>query len=1125
MKRIYILLLLALMVLAPVGASAQSPQNRVPKTIVADVLAQMPAKNKTVYDKMMADLAGSGAEGINILTGMMSPTGDNTAVSYAIGGLCYWATAPEREAERAKVNTALIKALEATGDRELKAFYIRMLAITGDQAVIPVVVPYMTDAKFIPSLSTDAVQTVVEIGGAKAAAAIMAALETIPDKKTAAAAAGQLSLVQAEPILIGWLAGADAPLRKSIYYALSQLGGAQSIGVLAKAAKGVKYAFEETGVTGSYLALLGRTKAVVPAQSLIKSKDAALRSAAISLIASGGHNAVFPYVLKAMNDTDRAYRNTALAAAAPYADEQFVSQLTELLPKLKCDIARADIINWLGVQRKTAAFDAITPYFASTNNELRGAAINAIARLNTTNSMRVISQLFTSPDSTTVAQARAAIVWSKSEGVAINPLLIQTLPTASAPGRVAIIGLLAERRATEASKIIQNYTSASNGVGDAAIAALKDVVGASDLTSLCKMLEKASGANVVPLQQAVGAAMSAQIAGAAGNPRMKGMITRIIKDKEALYYPALVAVGNGDALKIVSEGLTAEDAAVRKAAAQALSQWSAPDAINQLYTVFVNPEFKDLHGQALESYIDMINAKGMNDTQKMIMLRKALDKASNAEQKNQLLDQIARLNSFNALMLAGGYLTQADTEQAAGTAIMNIVLRDKGYKFYGPEVKAMLGKFLEVRKGGDASYDKAAIEKYLAEAPEATAGFVAIFNGKDLAGWKGLVGNPIARAKMSAEQLAAAQVKADEIMGKGWEVRDGVLYFTGHGDNLCTDKKYGDFEMYVDWFIEPMGDAGIYLRGAPQVQIWDTTRRDVGADVGSGGLYNNGRNPSKPTVLADNAIGEWNTFYIKMVGERVTVHLNGIPVVENVIMENYWDRSIPIFAEEQLELQAHGTLVGYRDIYVKELPRVEPYKLSADEAAQGFKVLFDGVSMNEWIGNTRDYVAENGTITLYPGNGGGGNLYTKDEYKDFNFRFEFMLTPAANNGLGIRTPLEGDAAYVGMTELQILDNEHPVYKDLAPYQYHGSAYGMIPSKRGFLKPLGEWNTQEVIVKGSKIKVTLNGEVILDGDLAEATKNGTADKQAHPGLKNPKGHIAFLGHGSEVKFRNIRIKTL
>ncbi|MDD3909219.1 MAG: DUF1080 domain-containing protein, partial [Proteiniphilum sp.] len=322
-------------------------------------------------------------------------------------------------------------------------------------------------------------------------------------------------------------------------------------------------------------------------------------------------------------------------------------------------------------------------------------------------------------------------------------------------------------------------------------------------------------------------------------------------------------------------------------------------------------------------------------------------------------------------------------------------------------------------------------------------------------------------------------------------------------------------------------DAGIYLRGTPQVQIWDTARVNVGAQVGSGGLYNNQVNPSKPLKVADIKVGEWNTFRIRMIGDRVSVWLNGQLVTENVILENYWDRSQPIFPVEQIELQAHGSKVAYRDILIKELERPEPFKLSEQEKKEGFEVLFDGTNMHHWTGNTSDYIMEDGVIAVYPSknySGNNRNLYTKKEYDNFVFRFEFMLTPDANNGLGIRTPMEGDAAYQGM-ELQILDNEAPVYKDLQKYQYHGSVYGVIPAKRGFLKPTGEWNYQEVIADGDNIKVILNGTTILDGNIREAAKNGTIDGREHPGLFNKKGHIGFLGHGTVVKFRNIRIKNL
>jgi hypothetical protein len=195
-------------------------------------------------------------------------------------------------------------------------------------------------------------------------------------------------------------------------------------------------------------------------------------------------------------------------------------------------------------------------------------------------------------------------------------------------------------------------------------------------------------------------------------------------------------------------------------------------------------------------------------------------------------------------------------------------------------------------------------------------GFVALFNGKDLTGWKGLVGNPKTRSTMTPDALAAAQEKADAAMREHWRVEDGVLVFDGKGKSLCTAKDYGDFEMFVDWKILPNGDSGIYLRGTPQVQIWDASKRTEG----SGGLYNNKNNPSKPLKCADHPVGEWNTFRIKMVGDKVTVWLNGELVVDNVVMENYWERDKPIYPTGQIELQNHGNTLYFKNIYIKEIP-------------------------------------------------------------------------------------------------------------------------------------------------------------------------------------------------------------
>ncbi|MCI0744877.1 MAG: DUF1080 domain-containing protein [Verrucomicrobia subdivision 3 bacterium] len=204
-------------------------------------------------------------------------------------------------------------------------------------------------------------------------------------------------------------------------------------------------------------------------------------------------------------------------------------------------------------------------------------------------------------------------------------------------------------------------------------------------------------------------------------------------------------------------------------------------------------------------------------------------------------------------------------------------------------------------------------------------GFTALFNGKDLKNWKGLLAspndNPAKRAQLSPDKLAQEQAKADQNMREHWKAENGVLVFDGKGRSLCAQKDYANFELLVDWKILPKGDSGIYLRGTPQVQIWDPNDEKGNArKLGSGGLFNNKKNPADPLTLADNPIGEWNRFRILMVGERVHVFLNNQLVVNNTILENYWERDKPIYPTGQIELQNHGNTLYFKNIYIRELP-------------------------------------------------------------------------------------------------------------------------------------------------------------------------------------------------------------
>lgn len=411
---------------------------------------------------------------------------------------------------------------------------------------------------------------------------------------------------------------------------------------------------------------------------------------------------------------------------------------------------------------------------------------------------------------------------------------------------------------------------------------------------------------------------------------------------------------------------------------------------------------------------------------------------------------------------------------------------------------------------------------------QAPAGFTALFNGQDFTGWHGLGTFDLRKLKdMTAEERRKKHDDELADMKAHWKVDQGELVNDGKGAYMTTDQDYGDFELYVSWKLIPKGDSGVYLKATPQVQIWDTNLsadyHKLGADKGSGGLWNNAAgSPGKdPLVHADKPIGEWNTFRIIQVGARTTVYLNDKLVVDHAPLQNYFDKGAPLFPKGPVQLQTHGNEVRWKNIYVREIPADEANKLLAAKEADGFQSVFDGKSLTGWNGAADNYEVVDGSIRCKPGK--GGVLFTKGEYGDFAARVEFKLPEGGNNGLAIRYPGSGDGAYVGMCELQVLDTEHPKYAKLDPRQAHGSAYGMAPAARGYLRPTGQWNFQEVTVQGPTVKVELNGTVILSADLSKITEYMA--NSPHPGKNRTSGHFGFAGHSDPVEFRNVQIKPL
>jgi len=420
-------------------------------------------------------------------------------------------------------------------------------------------------------------------------------------------------------------------------------------------------------------------------------------------------------------------------------------------------------------------------------------------------------------------------------------------------------------------------------------------------------------------------------------------------------------------------------------------------------------------------------------------------------------------------------------------------------------------------------------------------GFRALFDGHSLAGWWGATTeDPRVWMALPPAALQDKRRASLEDIRAHWSVEDGELVNDGQGLYLTTVALFGDFELLLEYRTVAGADSGIYLRGVPQVQIWDTTEAggkwNIGAGKGSGGLWNNdaGMPGKDPLVHADRPFGEWNQVRIIMLGERVTVWLNGQLVVDHARMQNYFDRDtpaelrLPIPARGPIQLQTHGGEIRWRNLFIREIAPEEANRRlseggpSAKGKPRGFEPIFNGTDFSGWRGPTDNYEVRDGAICCKPGQ--GGTIYHQRELRDFEVALEIQLPPGGNNGLAIRYPGEGDAAYAGMCELQVLDNTHEKYAALDPRQFHGSVYGQAAAHRGYLRKPGEWNFERVRVEGSRITVELNGTVILDRDLATITEH-MYPSEKFAGRTRTAGYFGLAGHSDPVRFRALRVRPL
>jgi HEAT repeat protein len=1089
-------------------------------TTVEDILQKMPAQNPSERDELGAALFQLGETDVLKVCEKIGPADEaNAAATFAVSALCDWAGQGGMDKERKQLSAILINALKAAKAPHAKAFFIEQLALVGSKTNVAALEPYLADA----DLCDPASRTMIVLDPAKSEKVLIKNLAGAGDaqKGSIVNALGEIGSTKAVDQLLPLLKTDDAKFKDVVLYALARSGSKKAEPALKKNIENSEGQVQQ--------------KAYAYYFDFIEKQSIKTSKAYYREMLSGDHDThIFNRAISGLYKLDGKNALSDLITAAKRDDAEILACSLRLTAEEGSDVSaawsdfaqdaapekRALIAAAFSDHKDDAAMAFVQASLSDLNQNVRCAAIPAFAKQNGADAFDELFAILKSSREQEVSAAMQAFLSFASDTQLLDRLQnnLSELPPVS---QAAVIESFSARKDfTKKDTIFKLAEGESAPVRLAALNALIGMVDANDLDRLIDLFRSAQDeSELAPLQDAI--VRAANESDPAPATALVSEFKKANGKRKSSLIWILARLNSADALAVVINQASGKSL-MRNEALQAFASGPSVTAIPQLIELIRSADDKNVKKMAMQKVIRLTrDGRGISLSDRVEYSKAMMEIAESKQDKFKILGIAPRARTVESLEFIDAYLEDAGLQREAAKAAIEIAVprdeNDSGLS--GDKVITILKRAVAV-PGDEETVHKAYnyLQKLRAgqEAKDATLntpppGYVRLFNGYDLTGWKGLAGkggNPYEREKLISEHMKAEQARADSVMRAHWRIENGVLVFDGHGSHLCTEKKYRNFEMLVDWKIGPLGDSGIYVRGTPQVQIWDPAKWPEG----SGGLYNNQKGASKPPVRADNPIGEWNTFRIKMIDDRVTVFLNDKLVVDNVVLENYWDRAQPIFPAEQIELQSHGSTLYFRNVFIREIFTEE----------DGWSSLFDGESLSGWTGAVDGYHVESGAIVSKPGS--GGNLLTENEYADFEFTFEFKLTPGANSGLGIRAPLKGNAAYDGM-ELQILDNSAQRYADLKPYQYHASIYGVVPAKRGFQKAVGEWNSQYVYVKGNRVRVELNGVTIVDADVKEASASGTLDGSKHPGLKKKSGHIGFLGHDAHVEFRNIYVREI
>lgn len=887
---------------------------------VDEWLRRLPARNQAEAEKIFTEMLQAGSPVVYELGRRLAVPGeaDDSLVRYAIDGLVTLSGKPGHETQKESLADDLLKLAAVSQHDEITEFLLEEVQYVVGMKHLARLATFLKN----PGLAEYALKAMLRVKGPELEKILVDYLNRLPAEACLPLiqALANLRSREAAPKLRALATSSDPAIRNAALAALAEIPDPAAEPLLASlptlsSHQERRLALElylrfarrlaEEGLKERALDIARRMTEIFTAR-----EEAPLRCQALNLVVAIVGEKSIPDLIKAVWSEEPSYRQQAMELAREFRWSGLLKELVEQLDGLP-PVNRAAVIEFLGGLENGVKAEIIEPYLDDPEQVVRLAAIRTIFKLKRETAVaRLLARLNNSENE---ARLILELLRTLKSEYYLSPIK-DNFARFSDGIKIAVLQTLSDLIGPDWKKEVLAASNSENPeLKKAATECLFQTVDSNDLAWLVDRLVSLEDPSLAPAyQKAIVSAL-----GKIQDPTIRqktflGLVNKKTGKERAELIRLLPQVGGAGSLDLVVRHLNDRSPEIKAAAVAALGNWPDFEASNHLLNLIKKSDNRTFRYLAFQGLARLMKDPSTEKEIKFRVLDELKSLAIYPDEKNFLLTAWASLRDERSLKEIAAFFTDENLRERAAPLACRLARPVAGEKGLGGLETIMILKRALALLKDDLEIEETEI--YL-DTLLRQEGFKPLFNRKDLYGWKGLVADPVKRAKMSPEELQAAQQKADEDMRLHWKVVAGELVFDGKGHSLCTANDYCDFELFVDWKIEPGGDSGIYLRGSPQVQIWDPAQWPEG----SGGLYNNQKNPNKPLKRADNPVGSWNTFFIKMIDQRVTVYLNGELVVDNVIMENYWERDKPIYRCGQIELQAHNTPLYFKNIYLREI--------------------------------------------------------------------------------------------------------------------------------------------------------------------------------------------------------------